>query len=113
MTHLDDLPSLALYQEYAAHAEKVHGWDADTLTDKAVRLAEETGELCRAIRRLSVDRDETDRSAVDASREIADAFNVLLTIANRLGVDVGEAFAAKHRSNGARRWVRHPEGGGR
>lgn len=97
-------------QEYVAAKEVERRFDQQDAMEKCLLLGEEVGELFKAVRRasgLGVDPLSEHREVGD---ELADILNFLLAIANRYGIDLGEAFLAKEQRNGDRRWVSDPPG---
>jgi NTP pyrophosphatase (non-canonical NTP hydrolase) len=74
------------------------------------RLTEEVGELARVImHRHGGKRPKPGEAAGDAGEEIADTIFVLICLANSLGIDLDQAFAAvmaKYRSRDTDRWTK-------
>lgn len=74
------------------------------------RLTEEVGELARVLmHEYGGKRPKPGEDLGDAAGEIADAIFVLVCLANSLGVDLDDAFAAmmrKYRERDAERWTR-------
>ena len=79
------------------------------LTNMA-RLSEEVGELAREVNhRFGQKTKKADEPAGDLGMEMADILFVLICMANREGIDLGEAFErmmAKVESRDADRWTR-------
>ena len=91
--------SLAEVQAYVHDLEALHGWlDAD-LVRNCFLMGEEVGELFGAVRRL-----ERGASREDVAEELVDVLNFLCAIANRLDIDLEEAFRAKNARNQQRSW---------
>lgn len=107
MIELPEGAPLAEYQAYVRALEALHGWlDADAARN-CFLMGEEVGELFAAVRRLErVPADDPARAAGVAAvgEEIVDVLNYLLAIANRLDVDVEQAFRAKNARNQTRTW---------
>lgn len=74
------------------------------LTNMAI-LAEETGEVARAMARLYGDQSAKAGEKLDLADELADVLWVVMAIANQTGVDLEEAF----RNNLAKKNVRDCE----
>lgn len=74
------------------------------LTNMAV-LAEETGEVARAMARLYGDQSVKPGESIDLADELADVLWVVMAIANQTGVDLETAF----RNNLAKKSVRDSE----
>lgn len=103
MIPLPDGASLADLQRYVHALEDQHGWlDAD-LVRNCFLMGEEVGELFRAVRDLE-SSDDTQAAAEHVGDEIVDVLNYLLAIANRLDLDLEEAFRRKNRRNETRSW---------
>jgi NTP pyrophosphatase (non-canonical NTP hydrolase) len=97
-------------QEYYAEQSRKRGFDNETTEQIFVLLVEEVGELAKAIRSmigLSVQSDDATRKSVKL--ELADCFIYLLHMANKLRIDLYDAFREKERLNAEKRWHR-PEG---
>lgn len=74
------------------------------LTNMAI-LAEETGEVARAMARIYGDQSAKPGENLDLADELADVLWVVLAIANQTGVDIETAF----RNNLAKKNVRDSE----
>ncbi|MEW5827097.1 MAG: MazG nucleotide pyrophosphohydrolase domain-containing protein [Candidatus Bipolaricaulota bacterium] len=99
-------PKLSEVQCYVAGMERERGFADQSGRDKCLLLGEEVGELYRAVRRaegLAVDR--TSREA-SIGEELADLLIYLAAIANRYGVDLGDALRDKEEQNAQRAWER-------
>lgn len=74
------------------------------------RLTEEVGELSRALmHQYGGKKPKAGEDPGDVGGEIADAIFVLICLANSLGIDLDETFAAmmdKYRLRDANRWTR-------
>ena len=95
----------ASLQRLATTVELNRGWSEDSLASKCMLLGEEVGELFQAVRALgygAVHDGSRTRSAVED--ELADVTFVLLTIANRLDVDLGHAIGTKLEKDDHRSW---------
>ncbi|MCZ7685092.1 MAG: cytochrome P450 [Sandaracinaceae bacterium] len=99
------------YQRYVHALEAMHGWLDVDLVHNCFLMGEEVGELFKAIRKLlaiyeqsgAAPSAEEERRAHVAD-EIVDVLNYLLAIANRLDIDVEEAFRRKNAENQRRSW---------
>lgn len=95
--------SLADYQAYVCALEAKFGWSDADAARNCFLMGEEVGELFAAVRQL--ERAPGDKAAVAAvGEEIVDVLNYLLAIANRLDIDVEEAFRTKNAHNQTRSW---------
>ena len=105
MIELSQHAEMSEYQRYVARLEEMKGWQDADLVRNCFLMGEEVGELYAAVRRL--ERSSTsERSQVVAQvgEEIVDVMNYLFAIANRLGIDLEEAFREKNRANQHRTW---------
>ncbi len=94
-------------QLYIKKVLKLRGFANQTVKDKLLLLAEEVGELAKAVRKNS------SGASVDPKRinnydsvesEIADILIVLISIANVLDIDVFESLKEKEKINISRKW---------
>jgi NTP pyrophosphatase (non-canonical NTP hydrolase) len=69
-------------------------------------LGEEVGELFKVVRKSHADMaiDVDKQYELDAAGEIADIIIMLTAIANRMGVDMEQAFRDKEERNKQRTW---------
>src|SRR5690606_23255057 len=99
------------YQRYVHELEAMHGWLDVDLVHNCFLMGEEVGELFKAVRRVLALYEQADApESAQAERraqvadEIVDVLNYLLAIANRLDIDVEEAFRRKNAENQRRSW---------
>ena len=102
---------MASYQQYVYELEKMHGWLDVDLVHNCFLMGEEVGELFKAIRKfqklfvqqgtLPSQKEEQRR---EVAHEIVDVLNYLFAIANRLEIDLEDAFREKNAENQRRRW---------
>jgi NTP pyrophosphatase (non-canonical NTP hydrolase) len=104
--HLKESPSLDDIQRYIADMEQERGFTDVTLLQTYLLLVEEVGELAKSIRKSHTDMRTDAAKSYDetAAHEIADVLMVLTAIANRLGVDMEQAFREKEERNKQRTW---------
>ncbi len=114
MTTLPEHPTLADLQAHVHALETHHGWLDVDLVHNVFLMVEEVGELTKGIRRYERIFSEGEPTDLEATRgaaraniaeEIVDVLNYLLAIANRLDIDVEEAFRAKNARNFERSWT--------
>jgi NTP pyrophosphatase (non-canonical NTP hydrolase) len=98
-------------QRYVHELEAMHGWLDVDLVHNCFLLGEEVGELFKAVRRYERIYEQADAPAAateerrrEVAHEIVDVLNYLLAIANRLDIDVEEAFREKNAENQSRSW---------
>lgn len=112
MIVLAEHSDMAGYQRYMQQLEESHGWLDVDLVHCCFLMGEEVGELFKAIRRHQEYYDEKGapsppdregrRQAV--AEELVDVFNYLLALANRLDIDLEQAFRSKNARNQQRVW---------
>ena len=94
-------------QEYIKEVITMRGFSEQRVQDKMLLLLEETGELAKAIRKTlpdaSVDYNKIE-NYTDVEEEIANVFIVLVSICNRLNINLYEAFKNKEEKNVKRKW---------
>lgn len=103
---------MADLQRYVHELEARHGWLDVDLVHSCFLMGEEVGELFKAVRRVvrlyeqqgAPDLVEEQRRR-EVADELVDVLNYLLAIANRLDIDVEEAFRRKNAENQRRTWT--------
>ncbi len=94
-------------QEYIKKVIELRGFSNQKVQDKMLLLFEETGELAKAIRKTlpeaSIDYDKIE-DYTEIEEEIADVFIVLVSICNKLNINLYEAFKNKEEKNVERKW---------
>ena len=96
-----DRVTLADLQTYMRDMTERHGFTHDPHTQMTL-LVEEVGELARVVKQVA--RCQLDPSDFACREEFADVLITLAGLANILGVELAEAFAAKAAVNAARTW---------
>ena len=96
--------TLSDLQEHAWQIEKECGHDADTVKNKCLLLGEEVGELFKAIRKSEGLRVDKKSKVGGLEEELADILIHICGIANRLKIDLAEAYKAKQKANLKRVW---------
>lgn len=104
MPELKSNPRLKDFQSYVAELENERGFTTQTLRDKCLLMGEEVGELFRAVRKTEGLAISNDSTFTEVEEELADIFIYLCAIANRLDIDLEEAFLAKEVKNKQRSW---------
>lgn len=100
---------MSAYQDYVTKLEELHGWLEVDLVHNCFLMGEEVGELFKAVRKHLRYYEEHDPQGEQASKlhvseELVDVLNYLLAIANRLEINVEEAFRRKNLINQGRTW---------
>ncbi|MFK7929687.1 MAG: hypothetical protein AB8H79_15955 [Myxococcota bacterium] len=99
--------SMAQLQHYVQQLEAHHDWLHVGAVENGFLMVEEVGELHKALRTLNDKRarsEPIESDLEDVGDEIVDVLNYLLAQANRLGIDVEEAFRRKNTRNLGRSW---------
>jgi NTP pyrophosphatase (non-canonical NTP hydrolase) len=96
--------SLSGIQGYVAKMETERGLERLDLTSQCLKLGEEVGELFRAVRKLQGDPHDPHGRVTDVGQEAVDSLILLISIVNRCGIDLEEAFRAKEALNESRVW---------
>ena len=111
MIELDRDAPMKAYQRYVHDLEKLHGWLDVDLVHNCFLMGEEVGELFKAVRRArrmfeqeGAAPEDAEARRVEVADEIVDVFNYLVAIANRLDIDLEEAFRRKNAANQKRTW---------
>jgi NTP pyrophosphatase (non-canonical NTP hydrolase) len=109
MISLPEGASMKDYQRYIHELEALHGWLKVDLVHNCFLMGEEVGEVFKAVRRYNKLFDEGQGTPPEAARaqlaeELVDVFNYLLAIANRVDVDLEQAFREKNARNQQRTW---------
>lgn len=104
---LNENNSLNEIQDYIRKIIIIRGFSEQRVQDKMLLLLEETGELAKAIRKTlpeaSIDYEKIE-NYTDIEEEIADVFIVLVSICNRLNINLYNALKKKEEKNIQRQW---------
>lgn len=104
---LNEKNSLNEIQSYIREIIRIRGFSEQRVQDKMLLLLEETGELAKAIRKTlpeaSIDYEKIE-NYTDIEEEIADVFIVLVSICNRLNINLYDAIKKKEEKNIKRQW---------
>ena len=104
---LNEKNTLNEIQNYIKEVIKIRGFSEQKVQDKMLLLLEETGELAKAIRKTipeaSVDYERIE-NYTDIEEEVADVFIVLVSICNRLNINLYDAIINKEEKNIKRQW---------
>lgn len=105
MLELKENPTLKDIQEYAKKMVIERNFNEEDVPSKCLLLAEEVGELCKAVRKkYQVTKIDQNSEFSSVSEELADIFLVTSVIANGLGIDLEKAFRDKEEKNKKRNW---------
>jgi NTP pyrophosphatase (non-canonical NTP hydrolase) len=97
--------SLPDIQNYVRRMEAERGLNHQDLSSQCLKLGEEVGELYRAVRKLQGNPQDPRGRTADVGDEAVDALILLMSIVNRCGVDLEDAFRAKEARNETRAWA--------
>lgn len=104
---LNEEKNIDQIQEYIKKVIEIRGFANQRVQDKMLLLLEETGELAKAIRKTlpeaSIDYNKIE-NYTSIEEEIADVFIVLVSICNRLDINLYKAFENKEKKNVERKW---------
>lgn len=104
---LNEEKNIDQIQEYIKKVIEIRGFANQRVQDKMLLLLEETGELAKAIRKTlpeaSIDYNKIE-NYTSIEEEIADVFIVLVSICNRLDINLYKAFENKEKKNIERKW---------
>jgi NTP pyrophosphatase (non-canonical NTP hydrolase) len=90
---------LEQYQQLVKKLVKERGYDDETVSEVFLLLVEEVGELGKAIRKNTGMRVSEHSKQHALADELADIFWLIVDLANRLGINLDEAFAQKELIN--------------
>lgn len=94
-------------QAYIKKVLQLRGFEGQTVKDKLLLLAEEVGELAKAVRKnssgASVDPEKI-QNYDSVESEIADVLIVLISVANILNIDIFKSLKEKEQININRKW---------
>ena len=94
-------PECALFSKHLNEFFKDREWDSfHAPKNLAMNLAVEIGEILEHFRWLALDEEPEDKKGL--SHEIADAFTMLLHLANKMGIDLLDASYEKLKKNAER-----------
>ncbi|POM26041.1 MazG nucleotide pyrophosphohydrolase domain protein [Actinomadura rubteroloni] len=91
-------------QEYVRRLEVERGFIGRSITDQALKFGSEAGEVLDAVAAYNGQPQNGERSAADLGSEAADALIMLVSVCNRAGIDLEDAFRRKEQINETRRW---------
>lgn len=96
--------TLADRQHYVAAMEVERGFTGRSVLEQALLLGEEVGELFKALRKDHKLSTATTSLVGSVDEELADVLILVCAIANRLDIDLADAFARKEAHNETRVW---------
>ncbi len=107
MTALPERPTLKDLQLHIKKTGEERGWDKNNHLEIFLLLAEEFGELAKAVRnRTGLYAEDQIRNKKDElEEEFADVLNYLFDLANCFNIDLEKAFRLKDKINAERSWT--------
>jgi NTP pyrophosphatase (non-canonical NTP hydrolase) len=102
---LEKAQSLEEIQRYVADMEIERGFSERPVIQQCLLLGEEIGELFKAVRKQENVGIDPSSAVGSVEEELADVLIYVCAIANRVGVDLGEALRRKEAVNETRSWV--------
>jgi NTP pyrophosphatase (non-canonical NTP hydrolase) len=96
--------TLAAVQCYVAEMEQERGFTDGSVLDQCLHLGEEVGELFKAVRKTEHQPIDSMSIVGTVDEELADVLIFLCAIANRYGIDLGDALRRKEEHNEQRVW---------
>ena len=104
MPYLKSSPTLADIQAYVKKLEEERGFTDMTVQQDCLMLGEEIGELFKAIRKSENMRVDSSSKIGSVDEELADVIIFLCSIANRMDINLEQAFRDKEEINKHRTW---------
>jgi len=105
MLKLAEKPALKDFQDYVKKLEIERNFDKENILQKCLLLGEEVGELNKAVRKnFKLLRTDSNSKTKEIGEELADIIIITCAIANRVNVDLEEAFRKKEKINKKRVW---------
>ena len=105
--NLNSLSTLPQIQDYISKVLELRGFSNQTVQDKLLLLIEEVGELAKSVRKFSSRASVDERKLSNYSNvesELADVFIVLVSVADKLNLDLFECLKQKESENINRVW---------
>ncbi len=106
-TTIEDLltaDTLDKLQAYVKQTGIERGFSDETAQDSFMLLVEELGEVAKAMRPLHGIKVADDSTLSDISHELADVLLLLMSLSNKLDINLWDAVIAKERKNRTRIW---------
>jgi NTP pyrophosphatase (non-canonical NTP hydrolase) len=105
MQPLGPAASLPEIQRYVAEMEQRRGFADRSVVDQCLLLGEELGELFKAVRKHEGMPVGSSSIVGTVDEELADVVILVCAVANRYGIDLGEALRRKEAHNEQRVWT--------
>ena len=102
--YLKPEPTLKDLQEYVVEMELERGFSHQNILQKCLMLGEEVGELFKAVRKKEKIKIDVKSTIGSVEEELADIIIFVLSIANRLDINIEQALRRKEEINKQREW---------
>ena len=96
--------SIRKLQQYVKRTGIERGFSDETAQNSFMLLIEELGEVAKAMRPLHGVKVASDSTLSELSHELADVQLLLLSLANKLDIDIWESVINKELKNRTRSW---------
>lgn len=97
-------PTLNDIQQYVSELERERGFADQDVLQKCLLLGEEVGELFKAIRKRQQMSIDPNSKVSHVGDELADLLIMMCSVANRMDVNLENAFRTKEEVNKYRKW---------
>ena len=108
MTESIQIPRNGTISDYQAYIRAVltkRGFISQNIDTRFTLLVEEVGELAKSIRKLNNEKIDVNSRTADVHEELVDVLFVLISIANKLDINLSEAFIRKEEINNLKVWA--------
>lgn len=97
--------TIADYQHYIRAVLTKRGFINQSVDTRFTLLVEEVGELAKSLRKMNNEKVDINSRITNVHEELADVLFVLISIANKLDIDLSEAFVNKEELNNLKVWI--------
>jgi NTP pyrophosphatase (non-canonical NTP hydrolase) len=101
---LQDDATLSDIQAYVKQVSIERGFEDESIQDKFILLVEEVGELAKELRPMHGVKVADDSTMSEIEHELADILFLVLTLSNKLDIDIFLALKSKEEKNKKRTW---------
>lgn len=105
MAILKENPTLQDIQDYNMETMRERGFENETLLEQCLLLGEEVGELFQSVRKHAGIKVADTKELSSVEEEIADVLILLVSVANKLNIDLEGALRSKEEKNKKRKWI--------
>lgn len=97
-------PTTNDFQKYVAEMVRQRGFEGQPISETFMLFLEECGEFSKATRKSQNMKTDKNSENFNVADEAADVFIYLLSLCNKLGVNLEDAFRKKEEKNKLRIW---------